>query len=113
MMPLDSTQIHLDEEARNKLFATDTPLTDQITLLYHQWVAHTPNHSPTPTLFDPVAASYIFRPELCPTQPMHVEVDEKGMTREVPGNPNAQVCLKSNESGFLSLLLGRLEQPAQ
>ena len=112
MMPLDSTQIHLEIGQRDTLFATDNPLTDQLTLLYHQWVEHTQNHSPTPTLFDPVAAAYIFQPELCPVQPLRIAVDEKGYTREVPGQPNAQVCLQSDEKSFLSLLLTRLERPA-
>ena len=110
MMPLDSTQIHLETEARNALFATDTPLTDQLTLLYHQWAAHTQNHSPTPTLFDPLAAAYMFRPDLCPVQPIRIAVDEKGYTREIPGQPNAQVCMQSDEKGFLALLLRRLEE---
>lgn len=113
MMPLDSTQIHLETEQRDKLFAADTPLTDQITLLYHQWIMQSWNHSPTPTLFDPVAAAYIFHPDLCPATPMRVAVDDKGFTRSVGGAPNAQVCLKSDESGFLSLLLSRLETTAK
>jgi inosine-uridine nucleoside N-ribohydrolase len=108
MMPLDSTQIHLGAEARETIFATDNPLTDQLTLLYHQWAAHSWNHSPTPTLFDPVAAAYTFRPDLCPMQPMRLEVDDKGFTRKAEGQPNAQVCLKSNEDGFKKLLLERL-----
>lgn len=113
MMPLDSTQIHLETEQRDKLFAADTPLSDQITLLYHQWIMQSSNHSPTPTLFDPVAASYIFRPGLCPVTPMRIAVDDKGFTHKIDGAPNAHVCLKSDESGFLALLLGRLEAAAK
>jgi purine nucleosidase len=113
MMPLDSTQIPLEAAARESMFGTGNALTDQLTLLYHQWMAHTPNHSPTPTLFDPVAAAYTFRPELCPTQPMRIAVDPNGLTRKVAGEPNAEVCLKSDEAGFLKLLKGRLEQPAK
>jgi purine nucleosidase len=109
MMPLDSTQIHLGTADRDSLFAAGNPLTDQLTLLYHQWVGNTSNHSPTPTLFDPVAAAYTFRPELCPMQPIRLTVDANGLTRKVPGEPNAQVCLKSDEGGFLKLLLDRLE----
>ena len=109
MAPLDSTQIHLVPAEREALFATGNPLTDQLTLLYHQWGAHSGDHSPTPTLFDPVAAAYTFRPDLCPMQPMRLAVDEKGLTTEIAGQPNAQVCLKSDQSGFLELLLGRLK----
>jgi purine nucleosidase len=111
MMPLDSTQIHLESQERESMFAAGNSLTDQLTLLYHQWTANTQNHSPT--LFDPVAAAYTFRPDLCPMQPMRLAVDDKGLTRKVEGQPNAQVCLKSDEAGFLKLLLGRLEQPAK
>jgi inosine-uridine nucleoside N-ribohydrolase len=113
MMPLDSTQIHLQTDAREAMFGAGNSITDQLTLLYHQWVANTPNHAPTPTLFDPVAAAYTFRPELCPMTPMRIKVDEKGLTSKVQGPPNAEVCLKSDEKGFLSLLAGRLEQSSQ
>ncbi|WP_263354068.1 nucleoside hydrolase [Acidicapsa acidisoli] len=108
MAPLDSTQIHLDAADREAIFADGYPLTDQLTLLYHQWVAKTPNHSATPTLFDPVAAAYTFRPELCPMQPIRIEVDDKGFTRKVEGPPNAQVCLKSDEDAFRALLKKRI-----
>jgi len=110
MMPLDSTQIHLEEPRRDSIFAFGSPLTDQLTLLYHQWIAGTENHSPNPTLFDPVTVAYIVRPELCPVAPMRIEVDDKGFTRRAEGVPNAQVCLKSDERGFLELLQGRLEE---
>jgi purine nucleosidase len=109
MMPLDSTQIHLETAARESIFAVGDPLTDQLALLYHQWLGNTQNHSPTPTLFDPVAAAYSFRPELCPMQPMRLEFDDKGFTRKVEGNPNVQVCLKSDEAGFKMLLAERLK----
>ncbi len=108
LAPLDSTQIHLVSMARESIFATGSPLTDQITLLYHQWAAHSWDHNPTPTLFDPIAAAYTFRPDLCPMEPMRLEVDEKGFTRKVEGSPNAQVCMQSNEAGFLELLTTRL-----
>jgi inosine-uridine nucleoside N-ribohydrolase len=108
MAPLDSTQIPLDEAERETIFAAGTPLTDQIALLYRQWVAHSWNHSQTPTLFDPLAAAYTFRPDLCPMRPMRIEVDPNGMTRRVEGKPNAEVCLQSDAAGFLKLLDGRL-----
>jgi len=108
MMPLDSTQIHLESAERERIFARGSPLTDQLTLLYHQWVDHADGHSRTPTLFDPVAVAYTFRPDLCPAKPMRIEVDEKGFTRPVAGAANAQVCLQSNEQGFLRLLLDRV-----
>jgi purine nucleosidase len=110
MMPLDSTQVKLPAGEREKLFSFGSPLTDQLTLLYHQWVAHTDNHAADPTLFDPVAVTYAIRPDLCPAKPLRIEVDEKGSTRPVEGEPNAQVCLHSDEKGFLDLLLSRVAQ---
>ena len=108
MMPLDSTQVPLDAAKREAIFAHGSPLTDQLTLLYHQWIGGTPNHSPTPTLFDPVAVTYTFRPDLCPATPMHIDVDDKGLTTQGKGVPNAQVCLQSDEKGFLDLLMQRV-----
>jgi len=108
MMPLDSTQVPLDTKDREAIFAHGSPLTDQLILLYHEWMSGTPNHSPTPTLFDPVAVAYTFRPDLCPAMPMHIDVDDKGLTAPGPGTPNAEVCLESNEKGFLELLLKRI-----
>ena len=99
-MPLDSTQIHLETAEREKIFAFGSPLTDQLTLLYHQWVGGTDNHSPTPTLFDPVAVTYAIRPDLCPAKPMRIEVDDKGFTRLCGGEPNAQVCLQVGRTGL-------------
>jgi inosine-uridine nucleoside N-ribohydrolase len=108
MMPLDSTQIHLETKEREEIFAHGSPITDQLTLLYHQWSANAGDHPGTPTLFDPVAVTYAIRPDLCPATPLRIEVDDKGYTRPVEGAPNAQVCLKSDEAGFLDLLLSRL-----
>lgn len=108
MMPLDSTQVPLDAKDRQGIFAHGSALTDQLTLLYHQWMGNAPDHSPTPTLFDPVAVTYTFRPDLCPATPVHIEVDDKGLTTPGKGVPNAQVCLESDEKGFLALLLERV-----
>jgi inosine-uridine nucleoside N-ribohydrolase len=108
MMPLDSTQIHLETREREAIFSHGSALTDQLTLLYHQWMVGSEGHPAAPTLFDPVAVAYAVRPDLCPARGMRLEVDDKGFTRPVSGAPNAQVCLKSDESGFLELLLGRI-----
>jgi inosine-uridine nucleoside N-ribohydrolase len=106
MMPLDSTQIRLSQDQLGTILSHGSPLTDQLTLLYHQWTGA--ESWKMPTLYDPMAVTYAIRPELCPTQPTHLEVDEKGFTRPGPGEPNAQVCLRSNENGFAEFLLGRL-----
>jgi hypothetical protein len=41
---------------------------------------------------------------------MRLTVDDKGFTLPVQGAPNAEVCLKSDEKGFLELLLNRITQ---
>jgi inosine-uridine nucleoside N-ribohydrolase len=110
IMPLDSTQVHLETAKREQIFSAGSPLTDQLTLLYHQWIAGTDNHALAPTLFDPVAVTYAIRPDLCPATPLRLEVDEKGFTRPIPGPPNAQVCLKSDEAGFMDFLLARITE---
>ncbi len=102
MMPLDSTQLKLDEVKREILFRAGTPLTDALTLLYHQWGQQ------TPTLFDPMTITYIVNPKLCPTTGLHIRIEETGITREVPGTPNAQVCLDSNPEAFFHFYIPRV-----
>lgn len=102
VMPLDSTQLKLDEVKRAFLFTRGTPVTDQLAILYHLWAQE------TPTLFDPMAVTFVLKPELCPVIPMHIRVDEKGFTREEPGMPNAQVCLNSNPEDFFQFYLRRV-----
>lgn len=102
VMPLDSTQLKLDEVKRAFLFTRGTVVTDQLAILYHLWAQE------TPTLFDPMAVTFVVKPELCPVTPMHVRVDEKGYTREEPGTPNAQVCLHSNPEDFFQFYLRRV-----
>ncbi len=106
MMPLDSTQVRLDQPAQAQIFAHGSALTDQLTLLYHEWSGT--GEWKTPTLFDPVAVTYAINPDLCPVKPMHLEVDANGLTRPAAGAANAQVCLHSDEKAFLNLLLSRL-----
>ena len=113
MMPLDSTQIRLEESARNALFAQGTPLTDALALLYHQWLdAYQPWSSQTPTLFDVVPVAYAIDPSLCPTTPLHIAVDAQGATLEVAGAPNAQVCLAADAPRLLDVFMRRLQAPA-
>lgn len=108
MMPLDSTQVPLETQEREKILSHGSALTDQLTLLYHEWMGGSTNRSATPTLFDPVAVTYTFQPDLCPAKPMHIDVDAKGMTIPGQGTPNAEVCLQSDEKSFLELLERRV-----
>ena len=116
VMPLDSTQLKMDAANRNFLFRQGTPLTDALTLLYHEWGQE------TPTLFDPMTIAFMIKPGLCPVEPMNIRVDDKGYTRPVDAGtgtnsqsiraaPNAQVCLKSNPDDFFHFLMPRLATP--
>ena len=111
VMPLDSTQLKMDEVKRAFLFSQGTPITDALTLLYHQWGQE------TPTLFDPMTIAFLVSVNFCPVQPMHIRVDDKGFTRPDPGSPNdpnppnAQVCLESNPDAFFRFYLSRVAAP--
>jgi len=113
MMPLDSTQIRLDEVERNALFGHGSPVTDALALLYHQWIdAYQPWSSNMPSLFDVVPVAWLIDPRVCPLTPLRIGVDADGFTRELPGAPNAGVCLASGQGRFFDLLMGRLlERP--
>lgn len=102
VMSLDSTsQLRLDEVKRDTLCAKGTPVTDSLALLYIMW------GGVTPVLFDAMTISYIVDPTLCPVQPMHIVVDDRGITRSEPGAPNAQVCLNSNPESFFHFFMAR------
>lgn len=102
VFPLDSTQLKLDEVKRAYLFRQGTPLTDALTVLYHQWGAE------TPTLFDPVTIAYLLEPKVCPVESMRIVVDDKGMTKRESGTANANVCLRSDAEGFFELFMNRV-----
>jgi len=106
VMPLDSTQIQLQELERARIFSNGSALTDALTVLYHQWSYGTKQQ--TPTLFDAVAVGYAIRPELCPTKPLRLRVDDDGSTRVVTGDANAEVCLTSDSDAFLGFYAGRV-----
>lgn len=102
VMPLDSTQLKLDEVKRQVLLKHGSRLTDQLAILYQQW------GSLTPTLYDAMAVAYAINPSLCPVSPMHLRIDDRGMTIPGDGTPNAQVCLNSNSDDFFAFYLHRL-----
>jgi inosine-uridine nucleoside N-ribohydrolase len=109
MMPVDSTQIRLDEVERNALLGHGSPVTDQLALLYHQWInAYQPWSSNMPSLFDVVPVAWMIEPSVCPVTPLRIVVDNEGYTREQPGKPNAQVCLVSDQKRFFDIFMPRL-----
>jgi len=106
MMPLDSTQLKFDETKRAMLASISTPLTDSIQVLTAEWARS--SQQITPTMFDVVAAAYAIDPAVCPTTPLHIEVDVAGFTRVKPGTPNTQSCLEPRTDAFFKLLMPRL-----
>jgi purine nucleosidase len=104
VMPLDSTQLKMDEVKRAFLFSQGTPTTDALTLLYHEWGQE------TPTLFDPMTITFAVNPTLCPVEPMRIRVDDQGFTRPEVGTPNAEVCLNSNSDQFFRFYLTRVAE---
>jgi purine nucleosidase len=108
VMPLDSTQIKLQELERAEIFKTGSALTDALLVLYAQW-SH--GVTQTPTLFDAVAVAYAMHPELCPAQPLRLRVDDQAYTRVEAGPPNAQVCLRSSSDQFLEFFMPRITSP--
>jgi len=103
MMPLDSTQLKLDEVLRAILFSQKTQVTDALQALYRQWSSY-PNNF-TPTLYDAMAVAVAMEPALCPVTPMRLRIDDAGFTRVEEGAPNANVCLHSNADQFFHFYL--------
>jgi len=101
MMPLDSTQLKLDEVKRDVLFGKKTTMTGELAELTREWGGR------TPTLFDAMAVAFVIEPELCPVTKLHIEVDEKGFTREGKGKPNVSVCLESDAERFFRFAMPR------
>jgi inosine-uridine nucleoside N-ribohydrolase len=104
MAPLDVTaMLKLDADARHRIFTHLSPITNDLTLLYHLW-----NYE-TPTLFDPMAVALVLDPTLCEVKSTAIEVDNLGMTREVKEKPaNAAVALHTDPAKFFQFYLRRV-----
>ena len=106
VIPFDSTVgLKLDEVKRSALFAQGTRLTDALGILYLMaGIA-------TPTMYDPMTLAYVLDPRLCPIQPMHIQVDNEGLTTIGNGDPNAAACLHSNADAFFDFYMARVARP--
>ncbi|MES2392919.1 MAG: nucleoside hydrolase [Acidobacteriota bacterium] len=102
MMPLDATQVALPPATKAAINASSDPLMQALSELMRE------SGRPTPVLYDPVTVAFAANPALAPWDFGHIEVDDKGFTRETPGNPNAGFALKSDEALFLQTLSDRL-----
>lgn len=103
VMTLDATiDLRLDEVKRQQVFSTSTPLTDSLALLYLLW------NNTTPVLFDAMAVTFAVKPDLCPVKPMHLTIEDTGVTKVEAGPPNAQVCSRSNANVFFDYFMPRI-----
>jgi purine nucleosidase len=104
VVPTDATwNLKLDEVKRRSLWAKGAPLTDSLALLYVLWA-----DGLTPVLWDAMAVGYVIQPDLCPVEPMHIVVDDKGNTIADSAVPNAMVCLHSDTDAFFRFYMARL-----
>jgi len=108
LFPLDSTQLKLDEVRRDRLFAYGSAASDALTLLYHQWRLFNTWGQITPTLFDVVPVLWLLEPASCPVTALRLTVDAAGYTRPASGAPNAEVCLRLEESAAQRLIIDTL-----
>ena len=102
MFPLDATQVRLDAATTARLVAAARPTTIMLATLTGQWRRGNAWGQTVPTLFDAVPIAWLVDPALCPTRPMRLAVDAKGMTRAVAGKPNVAVCLASDAAGVVA-----------
>ncbi len=104
MAPLDVTaRLQLDQAHQQLIYAKGTPLTDALQALYKLW------GQPTPTLHDPMAISLFLDPQLCTTQHLAIQVDDKGMTRVEKGKPaNATVAVETDPARFIAFYVHRV-----
>src|SRR5260370_40265487 len=98
MMPLDSTELMLDEVKRNILFSAGTAMTNSLAALYYQWVER--NRTPTATLFDVMAVASVEQPQLCPVTEVRITGGAEGFTLPDAGG--------ADESGGLAVASGKV-----
>ncbi len=98
---LDVTaMVKLDRANRDRILQRQSPLTNALSGLYVLW------GNETPTLFDPVAIGMEAYPNLFQTEKVHIEVDDKGFTRIIPGKtPNAEIGVSIDSPGLIDRIM--------
>ena len=98
---LDVTaMVKLDRANRDRILQRQSPLTNALSGLYVLW------GNETPTLFDPVAIGMEAYPNLFQTEKVHIDVDDKGFTRIIPGkSPNAEIGINIDSKEFIDRLM--------
>ncbi|OAI47574.1 hypothetical protein AYO44_01470 [Planctomycetaceae bacterium SCGC AG-212-F19] len=101
--PLDATtMLKLDEPMLQRIFSAHSPVTMQIQALWQLW-----DEKSAPIMFDPVAVTLCFNESFCKMEDLHLEVDDKGFTREGKGKPNARVATSIKQDEYLKWFVDR------
>jgi inosine-uridine nucleoside N-ribohydrolase len=107
--PLDATaDLKLSLEQRARVFAHGTPLTDALAALDFVWRYSNNWKGETPIMFDALAVVSVYKPDIASFSPLHVIVEDDGLTRAVDGQPaNAEVALASDPAQVLEFMTRR------
>ena len=102
-MPLDVTHKHvLSRAERDRLFAAQTMLTQQLQTLYQL------ADEEQPQLHDAIALAVAIEPKLAESAEQRLTIDARGLMRTGGPKPNAQVVTKLNDEDFAAWLVKRL-----
>ncbi len=107
LMPLDSTEIRLEDPSRGRLLAHNQPLAQ----LYAEWRQKNFWKQTTPILFDAVPVAAMIDRALCAGKPMSIAIDDHGFTRQADSGTDMSVCLQSDAIKIVDLMVSRLSKP--
>jgi purine nucleosidase len=105
VVPLDSSQIKLEELRRAEIVSQGTPMTDAITLLTEEWAKGLQR---TPTIHDAIAVAFALNQDLCRMTVLNIDVDADGATKVKQGAPKVHVCLHSDSDQVLGYVMPRI-----
>lgn len=101
--PLDATtMLKLEKPMLERIFASRSLLNYQVQSLYQLW-----NQKEAPVMYDPMAITLCFEERFCKMEDLHIEVDDKGVTREGKGKPNARVATGIQREEYLKWFVDR------
>jgi purine nucleosidase len=106
LVPLDAAStLVADEGLCKRIFSAPTVLANHLHALYELG-----GKDPL-VLFDPLAVAITFRESFCTFADMRIEVDDRGLTRQVEGKPTARVALSVEKAALLAAVQRRLVEP--
>ncbi|MGE3808664.1 MAG: nucleoside hydrolase [Gemmataceae bacterium] len=101
--PLDATtMLKLNKEQLDKIFRSNSNLNLQVENLFQLW-----NQTYPPTMYDPVAVTLAFTEKFCKMEDLHIEVDDKGFTREGKGKPNVRAATSIDADAWRAWFVDR------